>query len=109
MTSETPSPHALSACPYCGRLLAPGATFERSWHVGLTVGPERPVNCCMTERYLRLQRERQQEAERQRAAAAAAQRSGPINIAPGARRGPPPGAAGGGGAGGGQPPRTIPL
>lgn len=105
MTNETPSPHDLSACPYCGRLLAPGATFERSWHVGLTVGPERPVTCCMTEHYLKLQREREQAAERERAAAAAAQASGPINIAPGARRGPPPGTGGGAS----QPPRTIPL
>ncbi len=101
MTSETPSPHDLSACPYCGRLLAPGTTFERAWHVGLTVGAERPVTCCMTERYLQLQREQEAEAAQQQAASAAAQTSGPINIAPGARRGPPPPAGG--------PPRTIPL
>jgi hypothetical protein len=102
MTSETQVPHDLSACPYCGRLLAPGATFERSWHVGLTLGAERPVTCCMTERYLELQRERERAAAQQQAAAAAAQTSGPINIDPGARRGPPP-------TPGGGPPRTIPL
>ena len=101
MTNEATSPpHDLSACPYCGRLLAPGTTFERAWHVGLTVGSERPVTCCMTERYLRLQRERAEEQARQQTATAA-QPSGPINIAPGAQRGPPPGAGG--------PPRTIPL
>ena len=100
MTNDSAqSSHDLSACPHCGRLLAPGATFERSWHIGLGVGPELPVTCCMTERYLQLQRER--EAEQAQAAAAPAQSSGPINIAPGPRRGPPPAPV--------APPRTIPL
>ncbi len=102
MTNDAAQPpHDLSACPHCGRLLAPGATFERSWHIGLGVGPELPVTCCMTERYLQLQRDREAEQARQQAAAAPAQSSGPINIAPGPRRGPPPAS--------GAPPRTIPL